>query len=83
MRLGLALKEMIHQCQTTQKGLAEKAGYHTMSCITTPIARDDIKVSTLLRFAETLGYDLVLVKRDNVDGYPPIHIDPAAKEAEV
>ena len=82
MRLGLAIKEMIHQCHTTQKGLAEKAGYKTLSCLTTPISRDDIKVSTLLRFADTLGYDLVLVKRENVDGYPPIRIDTAKKEAQ-
>lgn len=80
MTLGLALKEMIHQCHTTQKGLAEKAGYRTISCLTTPIANNDIKVSTLLRFAETLGYDLMLVKRENVDGYPPIRIDAAKKE---
>ena len=37
MKLGLALKEMLHRSNFTQKKIAEAAGYKTVSCITTPI----------------------------------------------
>ena len=46
------------------------------------IKKNEIKVSTLLKFADALGYDLVLVMRDTVDGYPNIKIKPNDKKEE-
>ncbi|OUQ22146.1 hypothetical protein B5E80_15215 [Flavonifractor sp. An135] len=77
--LGLAIKEIIHQCRTTQMALAEKAGYKYVSAVTAPIARNDMHVSSLVRMAEALGYDLVLVKRENAEGHPSIRIASAGK----
>ena len=82
MDIAEALKAMLKWSRMTQKSFAEKAGYRTVSCITSPIARKDMKVSTLLKFADTAGYDLMLVKRENVEGYPPIRIDPTHQEVE-
>lgn len=75
MKVADALKEMIHRAKLTQKGLAEKAGYKTLSSVTTPIARGDIKLSTLCRLANTAGYDVMLVRRDAVEPEYPIRID--------
>ena len=77
---GRAIKEMVHQSQSSQKKLAELAGYKHLSSVTTPIARNDLMLSSMVRLADALGYDLMLVKRENVDGYPPIRIDAAKKE---
>ena len=75
MKVADALKEMIHRAKLTQKGLAEKAGYKTLSSVTTPIARGDIKLSTLCRLANSAGYDVMLVRRDAVEPEYPIKID--------
>ena len=72
MKFSDALKEMIHRAKLTQKGLAEKAGYKTLSSVTTPIARGDIKLSTLCRLA---GYDVMLVRRDAIEPEYPIKIE--------
>ena len=75
MKFADALKEMIHRAKLTQKGLAEKAGYKTLSSVTTPIARGDITLSTLCRLANSAGYDVMLVRRDAVEPEYPIRID--------
>ena len=75
MLLGEAIKEMIHQARMTQKKLAAAAGYKTVSSITTPIAKNEIKVNTLVRLANAAGYDLVLRKLDNPEEFAPIRID--------
>lgn len=82
MKLGLALKEMLHRSNFTQKKIAEAAGYKTVSCITTPIANNDMQVSTLVKFANLAGYDVMLVRRNALDPEYPIRIDPVQKEAE-
>lgn len=76
MKVGAAIKEMIALRHTSQKALAEKLGYKTYSCLSAPIKKNEIKVSTLVKFADALGYDVVLVMRDTVDGYPNIKIEP-------
>lgn len=76
MTVSGAIKEIVHQAKLTQKSLAEKAGYKTVSSVSTPIAKDDLMVSTLLKLADAAGFDLYLVKRANVEGYNPIRIDP-------
>lgn len=76
MILSLALKEMLHRAGITQKGLTERAGYKTLSSITSPIARNDMQVSTLVKFANVAGYDLMLVRRNAIEPEYPIRIDP-------
>ena len=63
MKFADALKEMIHRAKLTQKGLA------------TPIARGDIKLSTLCRLANSAGYDVMLVRRDAIEPEYPIKIE--------
>lgn len=75
MNLGDALKEMVWRTRTTQKKLAEKAGYKTMSSISTPIKNNDMNVSTLLRIADAAGYDLLLVRRNTIEEQGPIKIE--------
>lgn len=81
MKLGVALKEMIHRAGTSQKKLATAAGYKTVSCLSTPIANNDMQVSTLARLAEAAGYDLMLVRRNAIEPEYPIKIDPKEVEA--
>lgn len=82
MQLGDALKEIIHRNKWTQKILAEKAGYKTVSVVSTPISRGDMYISTLIKLANTAGYDVVLVRRDNVEGEWPIRIDQKPEKNE-
>ena len=77
--LGLkeAIKEMLHDSGMTQKGVCEAAG-----SVAQPLARGDIKISTLLRLADAAGFDIVLVQRSNLEGYSPIKIKPNDKKEE-
>lgn len=75
MKFADALKEMLHRARLTQKGITEKAGYKSVSIVTAPIARGDIKISTLTRLANAAGYDVMLVRRDAVEPEYPIRID--------
>lgn len=81
MLLKDALKEIIHRSKKTQKTLAEAAGYKTVSAISTPIARNEMNVSTLLKLANAAGYDLMLVRRNALEPEYPILIEPM-KETE-
>ena len=76
MFLSDALKEMLHRARFTQKGIVEAAGYKNVSSITYPIARNDMQVSTLVKFANVAGYDLMLVRRNAIEPEYPIRIDP-------
>lgn len=76
MQLGDALKEIIHRNRWTQKILAEKAGYKTLSVVTTPISRGDMYVSTLIKLANTAGYDVMLVRRNALEPEYPITLEP-------
>ena len=82
MVLKDALKEIVHRKKWTQKILTEKAGYRSMSAITTPIAKGDMCVSTLIRLANAAGYDLMLVRRDAPEPEYPIRIDPKPESDE-
>ena len=74
--LGLreAIKEMLHEGKMTQKGVCEAAGYKSVGSVAQPLARGDLKVSTLLRLSDAAGFDVVLVKRNNLEGDRPIKI---------
>ena len=80
--LGLkdAIKEMLHESKMTQKGVCEAAGYKSVGSIAQPLARGDVKISTLLRLADAAGFDIVLVQRNNLKGYSPIKIEPKGKK---
>ena len=80
MNLKDALKEMAHRAKLSQKRLAEAAGYHTISAIRTPIARGDMKISTLSRLANAAGYDVMLVRRNAIEPELPIRIDAHDKD---
>lgn len=80
--LGLkeAIKEMLHDSGMTQKGVCEAAGYKSVGSVAQPLARGDIKISTLLRLADAAGFDIVLVQRSNLEGYSPILISQNDKK---
>lgn len=81
MTLPDALKTMAKRSRLTYKRWGELAGGVTYSVITTPITRGDAKVSTLVRLANAAGYDLLLVRRHQIDSYEePILIDDAGRE---
>ena len=80
MTLKDAMKQMIAQAKLTQVGLAHKAGYQTVSAVSTPLSKGDMHLSTLCRLVEAAGYKVCLVKDgENPEGFAPIRID--AKEA--
>lgn len=75
-----AIKTMLREAGMTQKGLCEAAGYKSVGSVAQPLSRGDIKLSTLLRMTDTAGFDVVLVKRNNIEGYQPIKITRSVKE---
>ena len=72
---GDAIKEMAKESKLSQKRMAEEAGYKSVSSVALPIARGNLKLHTLLKLADAAGFDVVLVKRENLAGYNPIKID--------
>lgn len=80
MQLRDAIKEMVHRNRGwTQAILAEKAGFNSVSSVSTPIKKNDMHVSTLVRIANAAGYDLKLVRRSPLEPEYPIDIDPVIK----
>lgn len=77
MLIGEAIKEMIHRAGTTQSALAKAAGYNTISAVTTPIAKNNMNVSTLVKLANVCGYDVMLVRRNAIEPEYPIRVDSA------
>lgn len=76
MNLAEALKTMAKRSRLTYKKWGERAGGVTYSVVSTPITRGDAKVSTLVRLANAAGYDVLLVRRYQIDGYEePILIE--------
>jgi hypothetical protein len=59
----------------TQAALASAAGYSTLSSVTTPIMKNNMNVATLIKFANIMGYDLMLVRREQAEPEYPIKID--------
>lgn len=81
MELGGALREMVHRANMTLTGVTRKAGYRTVSAISTPMTRGVINLTTLLRLADACGYDVMLVRRNPLEPEYPIRIDsPKAEE---
>lgn len=79
MKLAEALRALCKRANLTQAGICEKAGFNAISAISNPMARGDMKISTLIKLANAAGYDVMLVRRVNLTGEEPIVIDSAGK----
>lgn len=79
--IGEAIKEMARESKMSQKALSEAAGYRSVSSVALPISRGNLKMSTFLRLAEAAGFDVIVVKRENVHGYNPIKIETQNEES--
>lgn len=82
MTLSEALKTMSKRSKLPYKTWANKAGGVTYSVITSPIDRNDAKVSTLVKLANAAGYDVLLVRRHQLEHEEPIVIDEVGKKKE-
>lgn len=80
MTLSEALKTMSKRSRITYKKWAERIGFPTDGVITSPINRNDCKVSTLVKLAQAAGYDVLLVRRHQLEHEEPIVIDQAGKK---
>lgn len=80
MTLSEALKTMSKRSRLPYKKWAKLAGNYTYSVISTPITRNDCKVSTLVKLAQTAGYDVLLVRRHQLEYEEPIVIDQVGKK---
>lgn len=77
MTLAQALKTMSKRSKIPYKKWGEMAGGVSYSVITSPITRNDSMVSTLVRLANAAGYDVLLVRRHQLEYEEPIVIDLA------
>lgn len=80
MTLAEALKTMCKRSKLTHKKWAEKFGSVTTSVITSPITRNDMMVSTLIKLSNAAGYDVLLVRRHTLEYEETIVIDKAGKD---
>lgn len=64
-----ALRLAMYNRKITQRQLAKLAGYKYQSSITNMlnVTRDSLRVSTVCRVFDAMGYDLLLVDRDDPD----------------
>lgn len=82
MTLSEALKTMSKRSKLPYKKWGQKVGNDTYSVITTPITRNDAMVSTLVKLANAAGYDVLLVRRHQLEQEEPIVIDEAGRKKE-
>ena len=80
MTLSEALKEMSKRSKIPYQKWGEMVGNDTYSVITSSITRGDAKVSTLVRLANAAGYDVLLVRRHQLEHEEPIVIDAAGRK---
>lgn len=80
MRLSDAIKEMARRSKLSYKAWAELVGTVTYSVVSTPIDRNECKVSTLVRLANAAGYDVLLIRRHMLEYETPIVIDRAGRD---
>lgn len=62
MEYSKAIKQIMKETNTTQKDLAERVGMKRQTNVSEALKRD-MKVSMAAKFAEALGYELVLEKK--------------------
>lgn len=82
MTLADALKTMSKRSKLAYQKWGKLAGNHTDSVISTIITRNDAMVSTLVRLANAAGYDVLLVRRHQLEPEEPIVIDNAGRKKE-
>lgn len=80
MTLSEALKMMSKRSSISYKKWVKRAGGVTTSVITSPISRNDAMVSTLVKLANAAGYDVLLVRRHQLEHEEPIVIDHAGSK---
>lgn len=80
MTLSKALKTMSKRAKLTYTEWGNLAGCLTRSVISAPIDRNDAKVSTLVKLANAAGYDVLLVKRHQLEYEEPIVIDQVGRD---
>lgn len=80
MTLSEALKEMSKRSKLQYQKWGEMVGNDTYTVITSPITRNDCMVSTLVRLANAAGYDVLLVRRHQLEHEEPIVIDAAGRK---
>lgn len=80
MNLSEALKTMSKRSKLLYKIWAERIGVSTYGVISSAINRNDCKVSTLVRLANAAGYDVLLVRRHQLEHEEPIVIDCSRKK---
>jgi len=79
MSLSMALRTMGERSQISLKEWGERVGGLKYTVVSSPIERNDSRVSTLVKLADAAGYDVMLVRRVNLTGEEPIVIDNAGK----
>lgn len=79
MTLSEALKTIAKRSNLTYVRWGELAGALTYGIISSPITRNDAKVSTLVKLANAAGYDVLLVRRHQLEHEDPIVIDHAGR----
>ena len=77
MLLRRALKEIAKRSGFGQKKICNMAGYKSVSAISTPIARNDMNVSTLVRLANAVGFSVILRNKNRAE---EIEIEITEKE---
>lgn len=80
MTLKKALKTMAERSRLTYKEWGKRAGGLTCSVISSPILRNDAMVSTLVKLANAAGYDVLLVRRHQLEYEEPIVVDRVGKD---
>lgn len=83
MTLSKALKAMAKRSKMSYNEWGQKAGNLTYSVVTSPITRNDAKVSTLVKLANAAGYDVLLVRRHQLEYEEPIVIDDAGRKSDL
>lgn len=79
MTLSEAIKTMSKRSKLPYKKWGGCAGGVSHSVIDSPITRNDAMVSTLVKLANAAGYDLLLVRRHQLEPEEPIVIDCAGR----
>lgn len=80
MTLADAVKEISKRSKLPYKTWAKMAGGVTEGVIDTVIRRNSCKVSTLMRLANVAGYDILLVRRHQLEHEAPIVIDKVGRD---
>lgn len=79
MTLSNAIRELSKRSKLTYSKWGKLAGDVSMGVISSPVQRNDAKVSTLVKLANVAGYDVLLVRRHALEYEEPIVIDQVGR----